>query len=100
MGLDLLAPWMALVGIKDFRWSSATRDVSQRPRWQWQYCPLGEGQAHLPEFIAYLKRLSYDGIVSLHSEYKGESSFRRLATPELLRQSAADLKYVRSLLVA
>src|SRR5581483_8179337 len=28
MGLDLVAPWLALVGIKDFRWVPAGRDAS------------------------------------------------------------------------
>ena len=66
-------------------------------RFRWEYCPLADGQAPLPEFVAYLKQLKYDGIVSLHSEYKGETSFRRLTTPELLKQSAVDLAYVRRL---
>ena len=47
--------------------------------------------------MQYLKRLKYDGVVSLHSEYKGESSFRRLSTRELVDQSAADLKYLKTL---
>jgi hypothetical protein len=44
-----------------------------------------------------LRQLKYDGVVSLHSEYKGETSFRRMGTPELLAQSAADLQYLKSL---
>ena len=60
--------------------------------------PLADGMAPLPEFMGYLKQLKYDGVASLHSEYKGETSFRRLATPELLRQSAEDLDYLKRLL--
>lgn len=97
MGLDLLAPWVALVGVKDFRWVPGDPDPDGHRRWRWEYCPLGEGQAPLPEFFGYLKQLAYDGVVSLHSEYKGATSFRRLETPALLDQSAADLRYVRSL---
>jgi len=33
--------------------------------------------------------------VSLHSEYKGGSSFRSLTSVELLDQSAVDLKYFK-----
>ena len=58
---------------------------------------IGLSVANLPEFVGYLKQLRYDGVVSLHSEYKGDSSFRKLSTAELVRQSAADLRYVRSL---
>lgn len=97
LGLDLLAPWVALVGVKNFRWLPADRDAAGQRRWRWEYCPLADGMAPLPEFFAHLDRLKYDGIVSLHSEYKGESSFRRLTTPELLEQSAADLAFAKKL---
>jgi sugar phosphate isomerase/epimerase len=98
MGLDLVAPWLALMGIKNFRWLPAERDAHGQRCWRWEYCPLADGQAPLPEFVCYLKRLGYNGIISLHSEYKGETSFRRLCTPELLDQSATDLRYLRSLI--
>lgn len=98
LGLDLLAPWMALVGVKNFRWLQSERDKKGQLRYRWEYTPLADGQAPLPEFMAYLKELKYDGIVSLHSEYKGETSFRKLSTPELLEQSARDLEYLKSLL--
>jgi sugar phosphate isomerase/epimerase len=98
MGLDLLAPWLALVGIKNFRWLPEGRDPHGQQRWRWEYCPLADGMAPLPEFFRYLRDLKYDGIVSLHSEYKGETSFRRMSTPELLVQSSADLRYVKSLI--
>jgi predicted amidohydrolase len=35
---------------------------------------------------------------TLHSEYKGETSFRRMNTPELLAQSEADLRYLKELI--
>ncbi len=98
LGLDLLAPWIALVGVKNFRWYAAERDARGQQRFNWQYVPLADGQAPLPEFMGYLRQLKYDGVVSLHSEYKGASSFRRLSTPELVAQSAADLKFLTTLL--
>ena len=99
LGLDLLGPWVALVGIKNFRWLPAARDRQGQQRYRWEYTPLADGQAPLPEFMGYLRQLKYDGIVSLHSEYKGGSSFRRLTTPELVEQSAADLRFLKSLVV-
>jgi sugar phosphate isomerase/epimerase len=98
LGLDLVAPWIALAGIKSFRWVAGERDRHGQQRYRWEYTPLADGQAPLPEFMAYLKQLKYDGIVSLHSEYKGASSFRRLSTAELLRQSAEDLAYLKTIL--
>lgn len=100
LGLDLLGPWVALAGIKNYRWVADRRDDRGQMRYRWEYVPLADGQAPLPEFVARLKQLRYDGIVSLHSEYKGASSFRKLSTPELLEQSAADLAYFRGLVDA
>ena len=51
--------------------------------------------APLPQFFKRLKQIGYDGVVSLGSEYKGAGSFRSLKTPELLEQSAADLRYLK-----
>jgi len=98
MGLDLLAPWIGLVGLKNFRWlGEGVRDERGQMRYNWQYTPLADGAAPLPEFMDYLRQIDYDGVVSLHSEYKGGNSYRQLATPELLAQSAADLAYVKTL---
>ena len=49
MGLDLVAPWLVLVGVKNFRWLLAERDAQGQLRWRWEYCPLADGQAPLPE---------------------------------------------------
>lgn len=34
MGLDLLAPWLALVGVENFRWLPAERDGRGQSRWR------------------------------------------------------------------
>ena len=95
MGLDLVAPWVSLVGIKNFQWKPKGRDDHGQARFRTVYVPLADGQAPLPNFVARLKELKYDGTVSLHSEYKGGSSFRSLTSVELLDQSAVDLKYFK-----
>ena len=50
------------------------------------------------KFVLFV--LGYDGTVSLHSEYKGRSSFKQLATPQLLDQSAADLRFLKKAIAA
>ena len=100
MGLDLLAPWVALVGIKNFRWIETERDGVGQRRWRTQYVPLADGQAPLPEFCKRLRQIGYSGTMSLHSEYKGSSSFRSLNSPELLAQSKRDLTYLKTLMDA
>ena len=77
LGLDLLAPWLALVGVKNFRWLPPTATATASGAGVGSTAPSPTGMAPLPEFIGYLRQLRYDGVVSLHSEYKGESSFRR-----------------------
>jgi sugar phosphate isomerase/epimerase len=98
MALDLVAPWVALVGVKNYSIVSTQRDEYGQQRFQVKYVPLADGVAPLPQFFQRLKQIGYDGIVSLHSEYKGQSSFRKLSTPELLEQSAADLQYLKQVL--
>jgi len=98
MGLDLLAPWVRLVGVKNFRWVEGGRDDKKQMKFRAEYVPLADGQARLADFMAYLKQLKYEGVVSLHSEYKEDGSFRQLDTKELLAQSAADLAYLKSVI--
>ena len=98
MALDLLAPWIALVGVKNYTIVPTERDSFGQQRFQAKYVPLADGIAPLPQFFQRLKQIGYDGIVSLHSEYKGRGSFRKLTTPELLEQSAADLRYLKQVL--
>ena len=97
MGLDLLIPWVSLVGIKNFRWRQGERDKQGQLTFHTQYVPLADGQANLSRCMQRLKEINYHGTVSLHSEYKGGSSFRVLTTQELLNQSAKDLEYLKSL---
>ena len=98
ISLDLLAPWVALVGVKNFRWVETSRDKKGQMRYRPIQVPLADGQSPLPEFMAYLKTLRFNGVVSLHSEYKGADSFRDLSTAQLLEQSKSDLTYLKSLL--
>jgi len=97
-GIDLLAPWIALVAVKNFSLETAGRDAHGQQLWHTKTVPVADGICPLPRFIAALKTLGYGGIYSLHSEYKGSHSFRELSTDECLQQTAVDLKYLRTLL--
>lgn len=100
MMLDLLAPWVSLVGVKNYILPAAGRDAFGQQRFQLKKAPLADGMAPLPQFFRRLKQIGYDGVVSLSSEYKGPSSFRPLSTPELLAQAAADLRYLKGVIAA
>jgi sugar phosphate isomerase/epimerase len=91
MGLDLLAPWLALVGVKNFRWLEDGRDDTGQARFRPEYVALQDGQAPLPRFMSRLRELKYGGVVSIHAEYRGRNE------RELLDQAGKDLAYVKTL---
>lgn len=100
MMLDLLAPWIALVGVKNYILPATKRDAYGQQRFELKKVPLADGIAPLPQFFQRLKQIGYDGVVSLSSEYKGPGSFRPLTTPQLLEQAAADLRYLKGVIAA
>ena len=98
MALDLVKPWVALVGVKNFLFHPTKRDEFGLPIYEPRITPLAEGMVRLPAFFKRLKEIGYDGIVSLHSEYRGDNSLRRMNTAQIIEQSAADLKFLKGIL--
>lgn len=98
MTLDLIAPWVALVGVKNFAFEPAGRGEDGQQRFSWRFVPLADGMAPLSRFFSRLKEIGYDGVVSLHSEYKGGRTWRKLTTDELLTQSAEDLRFLKQII--
>ena len=94
-GLDLLAPWIAISSLKNAIWTDVGRDATGQRRWEPRKCPLADGIAPIPEYLATLKQIGYPGIFTLHSEYKDSNSWKQLSTEECLTQTKADLSYVR-----
>jgi sugar phosphate isomerase/epimerase len=94
--LEMLAPLMRIVAIKDFRWKSEAG--TPKPAWHTEQVPLRDGLVAWPEFFQFLKKTDFDGPISLHSEYKGVHSWRDLTTQELIDQTADDLGFVKSLM--
>jgi L-ribulose-5-phosphate 3-epimerase len=78
LGLDLIAPRVIMMAVKDFRWSEppnaapdAKRDkVRFRPR----FCPLEQGNVAWDTIFSTLKQTGFDGPVSLHIEYEAKNS--------------------------
>ncbi len=97
-GFELLAPHVRLVAIKDFAWKS--EPGKPKAVWQDVYVPLRDGIVPWPEFFERLSQTSFDGPISLHSEYQGKGSWRDLNTKELIEQTAADIAFVKAMLVA
>ncbi len=97
-GLDLLAPWIRLVSMKNFQWREIEPEKTGQRRWRPVKVPIAEGMAPLGEFIAALRKLDRGEIYTLHSEYKDGRSFRLLNTDECLEQTKQDLTHLKKLL--
>lgn len=64
IGMNLLAPRITMLAIKDFLW-----ERNKRGRWMPQNVPLGQGMVRLTEGLGQLAELGFAGPVSLHVEY-------------------------------
>jgi sugar phosphate isomerase/epimerase len=96
-GLDLVAPWLAVVAVKNYDYQQKERDKRGQMRWRHLVVPVADGISPIPEFVTCLRKLGYDGMYSMHSEYEGSGSFRNMNAEECLKQTAVDLKYFKSL---
>ncbi len=96
-GLDLLAPWISLAAVKNFYWIPTHRDKLGQQRYETRVCPLADGVSPIPDYVAALKKLNYDGVYSLHSEYKGQHSFKNLDTEGCFKQTTEDLAFFKKL---
>ncbi len=112
-GLDLLGDRIALVAVKDVAWESdedvvtatpasprnaqeATQasqlqnsSAPKKPRWRVRVVPLRKGIVDWPHVFTCLRKLKFDGWISIHSEYAGMNA------EEVLAQTADDLRYLR-----
>jgi len=96
--IDLLAPWIGLVALKNFWWEKQDRDALGQQRWRYRFCPLQDGVASIPGFVGALERVGYKGFYTLHTEYKSGNSYRQLSTDECVRQTAADFAFLKRIL--
>ena len=95
IGLDLLGSQIAVVAIKDMDWAKIDDHVLGKPRWYTRMCPLRQGITPWPTVFACLRKVGFDGWVSLHAEYQGPHSWRQLTTDQVLEQTRDDFAYLR-----
>lgn len=94
MGMDLLQERVVMLAVKDYAWVETGGYAGAR-RFKVQWTPLQDGNVPWPRVLQHLKTIGYDGPVSLHSEYQGDSSFRFLTTDEVFAQTALDAEVFR-----
>jgi sugar phosphate isomerase/epimerase len=52
------------IALKDFVWAKDARG-----RWREQWCPIGEGMVHFPEFLGMVAASGFNGPLQVHYEY-------------------------------
>jgi len=87
--LNLVAPRLKMVAVKDFFWEKGPQG------WRQRNCPLGEGMVDWKEFFAALARGGFHGPVSLHLEYDipGGAGLKQENT---LAAAARDLAFLKA----
>jgi len=91
-GLDLLADRIALVAVKDLIWEQTPDPELGKARWKPRVVPLREGIVPWPDVFACLRKLNFDGWVSVHSEYAAMNS------AQVFGQTKDDLSYLREVI--
>ena len=89
--IDLLAPWISLVALKNFQWERLDRDATGQQKWRTNYCRLEDGIAPIPEFISTIHKSGYRGFYTLHTEY-------RLPVKECIRLTTEDFAFLGKVL--
>lgn len=94
LGLQLLAPQVRSLDIKDFVW------VEREGAWGVESVPLGEGAVDFQRFFERLEQWSVQGDMTLHLEYplggadKGKSELS-IPAEKVLRAMEQDLAFLR-----
>lgn len=96
LGLQLLAPHIRTLDMKDFLW--ADREDRWVPRW----VPLGEGMVDYRRYLQMVRQLRLSGPISVHYEYAPLEGPSDLAPPERRREAiqlmTRDLQRLRALM--
>jgi sugar phosphate isomerase/epimerase len=88
--LNLVAPRLKMVAIKDFFWEKEPRG------WQQRNCPLGQGMVDWKAFFAVLARSGFRGPVSLHLEYEIPGATPAARQENTLAAAARDLAVLKA----
>ena len=64
-GMELLGPHLAYCHIGGSRPVAGDADPHGQRQWSWEFCPLEEGIANIPQVIADLRAVGYSGYLSI-----------------------------------
>jgi sugar phosphate isomerase/epimerase len=88
--LNLIAPRLKMVAIKDFFWEKAPGG------WRQRNCPLGEGMVDWKAFFSALAQAGFRGPVSLHVEYEIPGATPAARQDNTLAAATRDLAFLKA----
>ena len=90
MALNIVQEYLSVLAFKDLMRREMVRNG--KTTWQTRVVRLGHGFGDWPALLNTLKRLSYDGPVSFHSEYSGEP------VETVIDLARADVRFIKGLM--
>jgi sugar phosphate isomerase/epimerase len=98
--IDLLQDRVGIVAVKSFGWFHEPDPKTGDQVWNARLVPLAEGNVQWRLAFQLLRQVGWDAdgqaLVSVHSEYQGNSSWRDLDVPELIEQTRQDFAYLKT----
>ena len=88
--LNLAAPRLKMVAIKDFYWEKTPGNG-----WRRHYCPLGEGMVDWKYYFQALAKAGFQGPLSLHLEYEIPGSTSAAVEDNTLSAAQRDLEFIK-----
>lgn len=70
MAIDMVKDYLCAVALKDVVWERFIKEDKSRT-WQRRFVGLGEGYVDWKLLVGQLKKIKFDGPISIHSEYDG-----------------------------
>jgi len=89
LGFRRLSEKLKMIAIKDFIWEK------NRGEWKTRWVPLGEGMVRWSDFFKILRKVSFDGPISLHIEYDPGGSTKSARFENSLAAGIRDLKFLK-----
>jgi sugar phosphate isomerase/epimerase len=91
MALSIVGNRLRMVAVKNLRYVHGEDEA--QPRWRKEMCMLDEGLVDWTEAVRELRRVGYDGPLSVHGEYTGVDT-----SAEVLRRAVRDVEHLRECL--
>ena len=91
LGLDMLSDRLAMVAVKDL---APIKPTGAGEAWKTEVVPVGQGVTPWREYFKCLKQTSFDGPITVHSEYKMDT------IEELVEQTKKDFVFFKDAMAA